>query len=451
MSQAQRPRVGSSSPPTDTTQTPRQHASPPASSHSPPAQPQTHEPTAPPSGGLRNTFSSLKEPNFLVFWLGLLALMAGVQMQMLTRGYLVYDITGSASLLGIVSAGSAVPILGLSLFGGAVADRFERKRVIQGGQALTALLALVVAVSITTDRIAWYHLLVASIIQGGLWAFLMPARQALIPQLVPKEQLTNAVALSSAAMAATTLVSPAIAGWVYAFWGPDTVYYMIGGLCIIAWLLTGMISTTRGGPVKSGAPVMSDIAAGLSYIRRSPLVMVLLFMGLATTLLAFPFRFLLPVFVIDVYDRGPDSMGLLLTVMGGGALAGSLYVASLRRARRGLLLILGSFVSGVGLLLVAAIPSYVVAAPIMVLIGLGDAGRRSLNQALIMEVAEDRFRGRVMSVFMMNFGLMPLGVLPMGLVADRLGPQVAIGVLALLLLATTAVILATQKHLRELA
>ena len=398
--------------------------------------------------GWRNTFSSLKVREFRFLWFGQVAMMGGLQMQMMARGYLVYDLTGKASLLGIVMAGSAIPILALSLFGGAVADRVERKGLVQAGQAVSAVLALLVAVAISTDQIAWYHLLGVSLVQGGIWSFMMPARQAIIPQLVSKEQFTNAVALSAAAMSGTALVAPAIAGGIYALAGPALVYYLIAGLGVIAVVMTSFVPKTGGGTRKPNTPMLEDIADGLSYIRRSSILMVLLMIGLGTVLLAMPFRFLMPVFVVDIYHRGPESMGLLLAVMGGGSLAGTLAVASLGRWKRGLLFILGTFASGIALLLVALLPFYYAAAGIMLLLGLGDAGRRTLNQALIMEQAEDRYRGRVMSVFMMSFGLMPLGVLPVGLMFDWIGGQFAIGILAVLLLVMASVVLATQKQLR---
>ena len=394
-------------------------------------------------------FSSLQNRNFLFLWLGMLAMMGGVQMQMLARGYLVYEITGSVLLLGLVNASTALPMLGLSLFGGVIADRVERKRVIQAGQAFSALIAIVVALAITTDVIAWYHLMVASLLQGVMWAFMMPARQAIIPQLVERDQLTNALALNAAGMSAMTLMAPAVAGGLYAWAGPDTVYYIIAALALSAVLLTGMIPKIEGGAIKKNSPMLTDITEGLSYIRRSPLVLVLLLMGLASALFAMPFRFLMPVFVVDVYQRGPESMGLLVTLMGGGSLAGSLFIASLSRRRRGLLLIAGSFISGIALLLVATFPFYSAAVAIMVLLGVGDAGRRTLNQTLIMEEVEDQYTGRVMSVFMMNFGLMPLGVVPAAFVADVLGGRYAVGILAVLLLITASVILGTQRRLRE--
>ena len=412
----------------------------------------TQAAASPPRAGTwRYTFSSLSNPDFRYLWFGLLFLMGGMQMQMIARGYLTYDLTSSPVLLGLVNAGFALPMLGLALFGGAIADRMERKRVIQLGQAGAGFIALFVAVSISTGVVSWYHLLLASMFQGVIFAFLMPARQAIIPQLVGQENLTNAMALNAAAMSVTTLIAPTVAGTLYAWIGPAGVYYLIAAFGLGSVVLTGFIRKVDSGPARPAVPMMSDIKAGLSYIRGSPIVLVLLIMGLATALLAMPFRFLMPVFIVDIYGRGPEALGLMVSVMGAGSLAGSIFIASLGRWRRGLLLIVGSFLSGIALLMVALIPMYFVAVGVMVILGLGDAGRRTLNQALIMEEVEDQYRGRVMSVFMMNFGLMPLGVLPAGVAAQVLGAQWAIGILAVMLLAITAIILISQKRLRRMA
>ena len=348
-------------------------------------------------------FSSLENHSFLFLWLGMLAMMGSIQMQMVARGYLAYDITNSATLLGLVSAGSALPILLLSLIGGAIADRVERKRVIQITQTLNATMALLVGLAIYAGKIEWYHLLVASIFQGAIWAFLMPARQALIPQLVRKEQLSNAIALNAAGMSLMTLLSPAIAGGLYAWTGPDIVYFVIAALSGLGLVFTTMVPRIGGAQTGPKGAMMGDIIEGLAYIRRSPIVRILLIIGLVTTLLAMPVRFLMPVLVVSIYKLGPDSLGLLLTVMGVGSLVGTLFIAWVGRWRRGLMLLAGSFASGVALVMLAVLPFYAVAAAIMVLLGLGDASRLALNQALAMEEVEDQYRGRVMSVFMMNF------------------------------------------------
>ena len=416
------------------------------------ARPLADPPQADPSPrrGFAKTFYALKFREFRFLWLGMVFLMLGMQMQMIARGYLAYEITSSPFILGLVNAGFAVPMLALALFGGAVADRMERKRVIQLGQCMAVALALFIGVSIVTDTVTWLHLFGVSMVQGAQFSFLMPARQALVPQLVGRDNLTNAMSLDAAAMSVTTLFAPSAAGVLYNVIGPDGVYFLIAGLGALAVAFTSRVSARGGSANRPSVPMRRDIALGLRYVVDSPVVLILLVMGLATALLAMPFRFLMPVFVVDVYNRGPESLGLLVTIMGLGSLVGSLFIASIGRKSRGLLLIVGSFLSGVALVLVAAIPVYFAAAGLMILLGLGDAGRRTLNQALIMEEVDDEYRGRVMSVFMMNFGLMPLGVLPAGALAERFGGQFAIALLGGLLLLTTAAVLLTQRRLREL-
>ena len=312
-------------------------------------------------------------------------------------------------------------------------------------------MALLIGLAIATDQVTWVHLLVAAVIQGAAFSFMMPARQSIIPQLVGPGQLTNAIALNATAMSAMTLASPGFAGVLYALTGPDNVYFIMSGLGVTAVAVTSMVPQTGGGPVKKKGSMLKDIGEGMSYIRRSPLIMSLLIMGLATTLLAMPFRQLMPVFVVDIYHLGPEYMGLLLSVMGGSSLVGALFVASLSRWRRGLLLIIGSFMTGVALLLIASVPLYIAAIFFMIPLGLGDAARRTLNQSLALEVADNQYRGRVMGVFMLNRGMMPLGVLPTALLMEFMGARIAIGILAMLLLTFTTLILVTQKHMREIS
>ena len=419
----------------------------------PPAQRQESAPRPPRRStrrGWKQTFNSLSNVHFRHFWLGMLVMMGAMQMQMLARGYLVYELTNqNAAILGLVNAATALPILVLALFGGAIADRMERKRIVQLGQSGAAILALFIAISISLGYITWWHLLVTSVVHGSLMAMLMPARQSMIPQLVGKEMLGNAMALNAAGMSMSTMLAPAVAGGLYALIGPAGVYYVLCGMLVVSLILTGLLPKSSNEVSAIKTSVLADISAGLSYIRRTRMVMVLLLLGLATTMLAMPFRFLMPVFVVDVYHKGPEAMGLLVSLMGLGTLVGSLFIAGLGKNLRGLLLITLTFITGAALLLVSIFPIYTLALGLMLLLGLGDAGRRALNQALVMEVSDDEYRGRVWSVFMMNFGLMPLGVLPAALIAEYYGGQVAIGILAGLMLLVSATVLITQKQLRR--
>jgi MFS family permease len=380
----------------------------------------------------------------------MLFLMGGTQMHMLAQGYLVYELTGSGAVLGMVNLGIAIPMLTIPFFGGAIADRFDRRTIIQGAQIVATILALVIGLMIHTDIIAWPHLMISSMIQGGLFAFMMPSRQAIIPQLVGPQKLPNALALNAAGMSAMTMAAPALAGWLYASFGPWNVFYVISALSFAAIVMTGFIKKPEVATARSGSTMLRDIYEGFLYVSRRPILIVLLLIALGTTILAMPFRFLLPVFVVDIYRMGPDSMGLLVGIMGMGAMVGALYVASAGKKNRGLLLIISSFLSGIGLLLVALIPVYSIAVVIMIILGLGDSGRMSLNQALLIEESEDRFRGRVMSIYMLNFGLMPLGTFPAGILADYVGGQAVVGAMAVMLLALAVIILLTQKQLRRM-
>ena len=156
----------------------------------------------------------------------------------------------------------------------------------------------------------------------------------------------------------------------------------------------------------------------------------------------------MPVLVVDIYRMGPESLGLLLSFMGIGSLAGTLYIAWVGKWHRGGTLILGTLASGIALILLAILPFYAAAVGIMLLLGLGDAARRALNTALIMEATDNEYRGRVMSIFMMNFGFMPLGILPIGIMADAVGSQAAVGLLGILIVLFTVFIFTTQKQLR---
>jgi len=388
--------------------------------------------------------------NYRYLWLGILFMMGGMQMQSIARGYLVYELTSSPILLGVVSAGFAIPMLCLALFGGAIADRFERKRIIQVCQALGGLTSLVIAITISTKTVTWVHLFVASFLHGIIFSFMIPSRTALIPQLVRSDLVTNALALNSAAMSSMTLLAPAFAGNLYNLVGPAGVYYIICALEFIAVVCTGLIRDVDRSPERRSVPMMGDIIAGLKYMVTNPLIRVLLGMALATALLAMPIRFLLPIFIVDIYRRGPEALGLLVSVLGLGALAGSLGIAAMGRWRRGIVLILGGITSGLGLLMIGLIPVYSIAAFLMVLLGLGDSARRSLNMALLLEVTDQQYRARVSSVYMMNFGLMPLGILPAGMIAEYFGAQAAAGTLAVALLIVCLSVGIFYKPLRKM-
>ena len=437
-------------------------------SRTPPRRRRTlHPPTA---AFLSTMFRSFENRNFLRLWLGTVFLMGATQMQMLVRGYLTYELTESDLLVGIVSAGGTLSVLLFALPGGALADRVERRRLIQVGQIINALLAVTVGTAILFDVITWRYLFAAAVVQGIMWSFLAPARQAFVPQLVGTKNLGNAIALSAAGMSATAVIAPSIAGVLYSVVGPAPVYFVITAMSAVAVLLTTSIPAMpldRTGtkpsmlsdiwdvvqfmrsPFTSTLLMLSDIWDGVQYIMRSPFILTLLLFGLSMVVVVMPYRFLLPVYVVEVYGRGSDSLGLLLSVVGIGSLAGSLAIASVGKWRRGLLLLGGGFAAGLALLTTSAIPFYFLAAPFMLLLGLGDAANRSLNQTLIMENMDDTYRGRVMSLWMMNFGLMGAGILPVSFLSDFFSPRIAFAFMGAVITVITLLLFVFHRRLRS--
>ena len=420
-----------------------------------PAAPVQKAPPALSPAALKEIFSSLSIASFRNLWLGMLLQMGGMQVQMMVRGYFVYQLTESPTLLGVVTAPAAVPALVFGLFGGVLADRVEKKRIIQAGQAVSVLLALFVAISISTGIVTWHYLLVSSIIQGGLMPVMMPARQSIIPQLVRRERLMNAVALNSMGRGVTTLFAPAMGGGFIIALGVDGAYYALASMFVGSMLLTALLPKIEPTPRATRTSILTDLFDGLRYIRSTTTILQLLMLSLCTTMLAMPIRFILPIFAEDVFLVGADGLGLMMSAMGLGSLGGALFIAATGRAgRRGLLLTGSSLVTGGSLLGFALLsefaPFYMAALGILAVVGLFEAGRMTLNNGLLIEYTEDRYRGRVMSVFVLNFALMPMGVLPLTLVADWIGAPEALGIMALLLIAISTVFLIVTPHLRRL-
>lgn len=382
------------------------------------------------------TFASLSNRDFRLLWLGMLAMMGGMNMQMVARAQLAWDISHSAVAVSLVGAGFAPPVLLLSIFGGAMADRLDRRRVIQAGQAVTMLLATTVGILIVIDRINLWWLIASSVGQGTAWAFLMPARQSIVPQLVGKSHTSNAIALNAGAMSLMTLIAPGIAGVMYARVGVATTYFVIAGLNAIAVTFTARLPRPSGsGASQPAHNLRAEIREGIRYTLSNRTVLVLLWLALFTTVLAQPFRSLMPVFVHDVFGRGPEAVGLMLSAIGLGALVGTVVIAGLREGEhRGLVLLGTTAISGVALVLATVTARYWIAIPVMMLLGIGDSGRRSLNSSLMLEQTKDEFRGRVMGLYMMNFGLIPLGAIPLAGIAELVGIRWAVAGAGVLLL-----------------
>ena len=400
---------------------------------------------------VNRTLESLKYRGFRYLWLGSLLGMGGFGMQSIARTLLVDDLTGSAFITSLVAMGFAPTMLIMSLFGGVAGDRMERRLVIQVSQGAAAVLALVVAILIFTGAVHWIHLLIASMLQGVTFAFQMPARQALVPHLVGKKNVTNALSLNSAGMGIMTIVGPAIAGILYGALGPEAVYFAVAGMSVFAVLFTSLIPTFR--PAKNGknSNVFSDIAEGIKYTWKNRLLLMLIISGLTSALLAMPFRMQIPIFARRLYDIDASEIGWLMAAMGVGALLAAGITANLRPGnhRGAILLVVGIGGSGVGMLLLAVSQIYLVGLAIMVGVGLVGSMRMTLGQSLSIEATDDAFRARVMSLNMMSFGFMPLGALPMGYSVDKIGAEPTLVIVGVMLLIATVLLMVTSSTLRK--
>lgn len=392
----------------------------------------------------RGTFASLAVRDYRLLWGGLVVLFGASQIRMVASGYLAYELTSSPLLLSLVAVGYAVPMLSLALVGGVVADRFERRRLVQAAQGMFSAVALFVGLSIQFGAVTWVHLLIASALQGALWSILVPARQAMIPGIVGRKLTTNALALMAAAFSMTTLLGPAMGGWLYAFGGPAATYYFVAAMGVLAVLLTGRI-TSIGAPAATGASHGAAIREGLSYIRRQPDIVLLFLISVVYALVAMPFRLILPVFVVDLYGMGPEVLGLLVSAMGVGSVGASVVVAGLAPGRRGLILVCGAVAASLSILVMAGVALFWVGMMGMLVLGIGDAIRKALNQAVMLEIAAEEYHGRVASVFMISFGLVPLGALPAGALAEAFGGQVAGAVMGGFMLLVSVGLLANRR------
>ncbi len=401
----------------------------------------------------RRTFHSLGNPSYRRFWVSLIVLMAGVNMQMLARAQLAWDLTHDTFMIALVGSAFAPPILIFSVFGGTFADRWDRKKMIQYSQLAICIIAGLVGLTILTDRISIWVLMTAGFAQGVCWSFMMPARQSIIPQLVSKDEITNAIALSASGMALMTLSGPGLGGLSYAFLGPANTYFLITGLMFIAFLLmTGVdISGDPAVRKRHEESVLSSVWEGLRYSARNRTILVLFILLLATTMTSMSFRALMPAQVDLIFNGTELHLGILMSMIGVGALLGSLFIAGLTsNVRRGLVLLGATGLSAMAILVSTFVSIFFVAMAAMAVLGLGDAGRRSLNASLLMEQSDEEHRGRVMGIYMLNFGLTPIGAIPLGILAEQTSIQLAIGIAGCVLAAAVILTWGLTSRIRSL-
>ena len=402
----------------------------------------------------RRMFASLAHRDFRYLWTGNLAAMFAMQMQRVARGWLIFAMTGSAIALAWTLVSFMAPMFVFSLMGGVVADRLKKKWVMVAGQGLNIVATLILATIIITGNVTLTHFILFGIFNGAILAFSMPARQAIIPEIVGEKALFNAMALSTASMNLSRILAPATAGVLIALiaggdnsstLGVGVVFYIIAACYAVSVVTLAALRHEGGSVITERRSVGGDMIDGIRYMRSSPLIMGLLVMTFIPISFGMPVQLLLPVFNQDVLGQGAAGLGWLYGGMGIGALVGSLVLAGMGDVgHKGYLLIGACLLWAVFMALFALSTTMWAALLLLSVVGLASTAFMALNWTVIQLVVTQEMRGRVMSIVMMSFGLMPLGVIPMGFLTEAMGIDIAllfgaIGLAVLTLVAAIAI------------
>ncbi len=373
---------------------------------------------------IKFTFHSLRNRNYRLFFLGQSISLIGTWMQQVAMSWLVYRLTGSAFLLGLVGFSTLIPTFILTPFTGVLADRHSRRMLMILTQMLSMVQAFVLAALVLTNVVEFWHILVLSIFLGLVNSLDVPARQAFVVDMVDrKEDLSNAIALNSSVFNGARLFGPSIAGIVIAIVGEGACFFIngISFLVVIAALLAMNTVHTKRIPIDTH--ISHGLKIGLHYVLRSVPIRSILMLLSIVSLIGMPYVVLMPIFAKNILHGGPDTLGLLMASSGVGALSAALYLAS-RKSVLGLDRILGyaPAMMGVGLIFFSISRNLVFSMFLLVIVGFGMVAQAAASNTIIQTIVDDDKRGRVMSFFAMSFlGTMPFGSLLAGCLASWIG------------------------------
>lgn len=375
-----------------------------------------------------SALNALKNKKFRWLWFGNLFSLNAMQMQVVVGGWLVLTLTNSPLALGLVSAGWGLPILVFSLFGGVIADRVRKRNLLLITQSCVFIQTFVIAYLIHSDEIAIWHLVISSVLGGVIGSFSMPARQSFLVEIVDRDGLLNAIALSSTAFNLCRVLSPAIAGVLIKFIGIPGVYWIIVVSYAFAAMCLLKIPAGESMEAKPDVPVMSDLKEGFRYVADNKLIRTLIIISFITIFVAMPYGMLMPVFARNVFKVGETGLGIFMSATGLGALCGSTIIASLGNyRRRGELMLTAGIGFASFLFLFAVSNNFMSAIVFLLFVGAGGSIFMTIVNSLIMTNTEPELVGRVMSIYTWTFGLMPLAMLPAGAMAEYFGAPLTVG------------------------
>jgi MFS family permease len=399
-------------------------------------------------GILFDTFRALKHRNFRLFFIGQLLSLVGTWMQSLAQGWLVWRLTESTWLLGLLGFFQMAPVLLFGLAGGIVADRFPRHKIVLATQSAAAIQATVLAMLTLLGVITVPEIFLLAAILGLVNAFDMPGRQAFLVEMVGREDLGNAIALNSSVFNGARVVGPALAGLVVQVWG-EGICFALNAFSFLA-VLGGLVAMRVDSPPRreAGRGAWMGLKEGLAYAWGTRHVRSLLILVMVTSLFALSYSALLPAVVGGILKRDASGMGILMSSGGLGALLGALNIAR-RKGTHGLGRIAGLSAASFGALLVLLAASRSMEISVAVMFGMGYAMMSQLaaTNTTLQAYVPERLRGRLMSLYTVAFiGMTPLGSVVLGKVAARFGTPAALYVGGGITLATGLIFLTTIRR-----
>ncbi len=381
------------------------------------------------------TFRALKSRNYRLIFIGSIISFVGTWMQMVAVGWLVYRLTNSPFMLGMVGFISQIPAFAVAPYGGVIADRLDRRKVLLLTQTLSMIQALLLAYFIFTGTITVWHVLVLSFTLGLVTAFDMPASQAFMIEVVEKkEDLSNVIALNSSLVNVGRLAGPAIAGVIIAVYG-EGICFLVNGLSYFAIIFALLIIKVKPRARRLiDKNALGEIREAVGYAWRFTPIRDILGLLSVMSLVGMPYILLMPVFARDVLRGGPQTLGVLMAASGLGALIGGLYLASRKNVlglEKGAAIAAGLF--GIGIFIFSFSRSFWLSVLIIFLTGFAMLIQMAGSNTILQTIVEDKMRGRVMSLFSMAFlGMAPFGSLLSGIAADRIGAPYTLAICGLL-------------------
>jgi predicted MFS family arabinose efflux permease len=400
---------------------------------------------------IRRVFKAFQYRDFRLMWFGSCTSSVGTWMQIVAQGWLIYRLTHNARLLALDQVLGGLPIFLFSLFTGVIADRVDRGKILLGSQYVQMFSASVLTVLVATGAVHVWHILCLSFLSGTAQAFGAPAYSALIPTLVDKEDMPNAIALNSIQFNVAVMIGPALAGQALAKLG-ESWCFGLNALSFLAPIITLSIITARFLPAKTTESMFTSLKEGIRFTRKQSSMEALIVLAFCMTALGMPLRTYIPVFVKDIFHRGPETFGNLLSLMGLGSIVGSLAIASAGNMKRKGLVALGALIClGGGISAFALSKSLPFSGVVLVLVGASMMAVFATVNSLVQLITTNEMRGRVMSVYNFAFrGGMPMGNLLSGWLVPIFTAPVVLGVNGLLLILLALYFLIVQRRLAAL-